>query len=114
MGARVAFDEVVAAGDAVLAAILIAERLHGRDADASLFEVKDAELKVEDGFGGESGNGGAADVFDGGEVRAEGGFDAGTFVLEFAGPGEVIFGEGEAAGMESEGHERFQFSERVE
>ena len=110
MGARIAFDEVAAAGDAVLTAILVAQGLQGRDADASLFEVENTKLEVEDGFGGQAGDGGAADVFDGGEVRAEGGFDAGTLVLEFAGPGEVMFGEGEAAGMESEGHERFQFS----
>ena len=62
MGAGIALHKIMAAGDAVFPPIQIAQLLDGRNAYVSCFKIGDSDGNVNDGFGGDAGNGGAADV----------------------------------------------------
>ena len=86
-------DEVVAAGDAALAAKLPADALEGGDGDAGFVPVVDADEDVDDGLGGEAGDGGAADVVDGLDVGGDGLEDLGFGLGEEVGPGGVVVDE---------------------
>lgn len=83
-------DEVVAAGDTALAAEFPADALERGDGDAGFFPVVDADEDVDDGFGGEAGDGGAADVVDGLDVGGDGVEDSGAGVGEEPWPGGVV------------------------
>ncbi len=87
-------DEVVAAGDAALAAEFPAEALEGGDGDAGLVPVVDADEDVDDGFGGEANDGGAADVVDGLDVGGDGAVDLGFSGFEGVGPDGVVGEDG--------------------
>ncbi len=87
-------DEVVAAGDAALAAEFPAEALERGDGGAGLVPVVDADEDVDDGLGGETGDGGAADVVDGLNVRGDGAEDLSSGGFECVGPGGVVGDDG--------------------
>ena len=83
-------DEVVAAGNAALAAEFPADTLERGDGGAGFVPVVNADEDVDDGFGGEIGDRGASDVVDGLNVVGDGVEDLGLGGLEGVGPGGVV------------------------
>ena len=85
-----AYDEVVAAGDAALAAEFPADSFEWSNGGAGFFPVVDADEDVDDGFGGEADDRGAADVFDGLDLGADGFEDSGFGCFECPWPSGVV------------------------
>ena len=85
-----AYDEVVAAGDAALAAEFPADSFEWSDCGAGFFPVVDADEDVNDGLGGETSDRGAADVVDGLDMGANGFEDLGFGCFEGPAPGGVV------------------------
>ena len=83
-------DEVVAAEHAALAAEFPADALEWGDGGAGFFPVVDADEDVDDGFGGETDDGCAADVVDGLNVGGDSVEDSGTRVGEKLWPDGIV------------------------
>src|SRR5579863_6971643 len=82
--------EGFAARHAQIALMSISQSGQGVDHCGEVIGGSQQQIDVDDGFGGESGNGGAADVVDGSGERAEGGGDAAAENCETLRPLRVV------------------------
>jgi hypothetical protein len=71
----------------------VAGGLHVREVGRFIGGIGDDDEDVDDGFGGEVGDGGGADVFDLERGGAEGDGDSLGVVLEHRGPGGIVIGD---------------------
>jgi hypothetical protein len=92
--------EGLAVGNPKVAFVVVAEWLQPPDDVGEIAAVGDDDVEVDDRLGRETGDGGAADMFDGDREGAEGGGQPVAESLEGGGPARVVVDDDNRVGQD--------------